>query len=75
MKVIEFSTSPLSQFYQPFDRKYQQIESTDVEIYSHPFGISKFGVLTFDSSLKDHLTVEFELIVDGKSTWNYTWTI
>ncbi|PNP85044.1 hypothetical protein FNYG_01569 [Fusarium nygamai] len=34
--VIEFSTSPLNQFYEPFDRFHKEIEETDVSIYSQP---------------------------------------
>jgi alkaline phosphatase D len=69
-KVIEFSTSPLSQFYQPFERMYQQIEDTDVAIYHHPWGISKFGAFHFDTSRENKWTVEFELIVDGRKVWS-----
>ncbi|KAH0265595.1 Metallo-dependent phosphatase, partial [Aureobasidium melanogenum] len=68
-KVVEFSTSPLSQFYQPFERMYQQIEDTDVAIYHHPWGISKFGALHFDTSHQDEWKVKFELIVDGRKVW------
>ncbi|KAF8859991.1 hypothetical protein BDZ45DRAFT_741846 [Acephala macrosclerotiorum] len=49
--VVEFSTSPLSQFYQPFDRQYRQEEESDVVMMKyHPFGVSKFGVFNFDTS-------------------------
>ncbi|KAK9319083.1 PhoD-like phosphatase-domain-containing protein [Lipomyces orientalis] len=74
-KVIEFSTSPLSQFYQPFERRYQQIENTDVALYSHPYGISKFGSLTFDTSSPDIWTLGFELVINGMDVWNYNWTL
>ncbi|KAK9365200.1 PhoD-like phosphatase-domain-containing protein [Lipomyces kononenkoae] len=73
--VIEFSTSPLSQFYQPFERQYREIESTDVAIYSHPQGMSKFGSLTFDTSLPGILDLQFTLIVHGKGVWEYNWTL
>ncbi|KAG9959181.1 Metallo-dependent phosphatase, partial [Aureobasidium melanogenum] len=69
-KVIEFSTSPLSQFYQPFERMYQQIEDTDIAVYHHPWGISKFGAFHFDTSQENEWTVEFELIVDGRKVWS-----
>ncbi|KAI5199388.1 Metallo-dependent phosphatase [Aureobasidium subglaciale] len=72
--VIEFSTSPLSQFYQPFVRSYQQVEDTDIEIYSHPKGTSKFGALHFDTS-GDIVHVAFELVVDGGTTWNRTFDL
>lgn len=68
--VIEFSISPLSQFYQPFERTYRQIEDTDVAVHSHPWGISKFGAFHFDTSRDDEWIVDFELIVDGKKAWS-----
>ncbi|KAK9336146.1 PhoD-like phosphatase-domain-containing protein [Lipomyces starkeyi] len=74
-KVIEFSTSPLSQFYQPFDRQYRQVEDTDVAMYSHPHGISKFGSLTFDTSSPGIWNLGFELVVNGKNAWSYNWTL
>ncbi|KZL78654.1 alkaline phosphatase family protein (PhoD-like phosphatase) [Colletotrichum tofieldiae] len=71
--VIEFSTSPLNQFYEPFDRFHRQIEDTDVSVYSHPWGNSKFGKVSFDTSEPDHLKVGYDLVVDGKTVWNYLW--
>ncbi|UQC81170.1 PhoD-like phosphatase [Colletotrichum lupini] len=71
--VIEFSTSPLNQFYEPFDRFHRQIEDTDVSVYSHPWGNSKFGRVSFDTSEEGRWTVDYELIVDGRQVWNYTW--
>ncbi|KAL8284362.1 hypothetical protein RB597_001602 [Gaeumannomyces tritici] len=71
--VIEFSTSPLNQFYEPFDRYHTQIEDTDVSIHSHPWGNSKFGIVTFDTSTKGWLLVHYDLVVDGKKTWEYDW--
>ncbi|KAF6829128.1 alkaline phosphatase family protein [Colletotrichum plurivorum] len=71
--IIEFSTSPLNQFYEPFDRFHKQIEDTDVSVHSHPWGNSKFGVVSFDTSDDRRLRVDFELVVDGELTWNYTW--
>ncbi|KAL0939822.1 alkaline phosphatase family protein [Colletotrichum truncatum] len=72
--IIEFSTSPLNQFYEPFSRFHEQIEDTDVSVHSHPWGNSKFGVVFFDTSRQDRLQVDFDLVVDGEKTWNYTWT-
>ncbi|KAF5548260.1 alkaline phosphatase D [Fusarium mexicanum] len=63
--VIEFSTSPLNQFYEPFDRFHEEIEETDVLIYSHPRGSSKFGKVTFDTTQADRLLVHYDLVVDG----------
>ncbi|KAF5542392.1 alkaline phosphatase D [Fusarium napiforme] len=71
--VIEFSTSPLNQFYEPFDRFHQQIEETDVSIYSHPWGSSKFGKVTFDTSQAGRLLVHYDLVVDGVKAWEYDW--
>ncbi|KAK1723053.1 PhoD-like phosphatase-domain-containing protein [Colletotrichum acutatum] len=71
--VIEFSTSPLNQFYEPFDRFHKQIEDTDISVYSHPWGNSKFGRVSFDTSEETRWTVDYELIVDGRQVWNYTW--
>ncbi|KAF4415293.1 Alkaline phosphatase D [Fusarium acutatum] len=71
--VIEFSTSPLNQFYEPFDRFHQQIEETDVSIYSHPWGSSKFGKVTFDTTQAGRLLVHYDLVVDGVKVWEYDW--
>lgn len=66
--VIEFSTSPLSFFYQPFLREYV---SHDETIFNLPLGSSKFGQLTFDSSNEERWTIAFQLVVDGEKVWNY----
>lgn len=71
--VIEFSTSPLNQFYEPFDRFHKEIEDTDVSIYSHPWGTSKFGKVTFDTSQAGGLLVHYDLVVDGIKVWEYDW--
>ncbi|WYZ34007.1 hypothetical protein EsH8_I_000283 [Colletotrichum jinshuiense] len=71
--VIEFSTSPLNQFYEPFDRFHRQIEDTDVSVYSHPWGNSKFGMVSFDTSEEGRWRVDYDLVVDGQKVWNYTW--
>ncbi|KAK2051882.1 PhoD-like phosphatase [Colletotrichum caudatum] len=68
--VIEFSTSPLNQFFEPFDRFHKQIEETGVSVYSHPRGNSKFEKVSFDTATPNHLRVEYDLIVDGKKVWN-----
>ncbi|KAK1846022.1 alkaline phosphatase family protein [Colletotrichum chrysophilum] len=72
--IIEFSTSPLNQFYEPFTRYHRQIEDTDVSVHSHSWGSSKFGVVSFDTSEDDRLVVDYDLVVQGQKTWNYTWT-
>ncbi|KAJ7484337.1 PhoD-like phosphatase-domain-containing protein [Mycena latifolia] len=66
--IVEFSTSPLSFFYQPFLRDYV---SHDETIFNLPQGSSKFGRLTFDSSIEERWTIGFDLVVDGKDTWYY----
>ncbi|TID03867.1 Alkaline phosphatase D [Colletotrichum higginsianum] len=71
--VIEFSTSPLNQFYEPFDRFHRQIEDTDVSVYSHPWGNSKFGKVSFDTSEPNRLKVKYDLVVDGEKVWDYMW--
>ncbi|KAF5606194.1 alkaline phosphatase D [Fusarium subglutinans] len=71
--VIEFSTSPLNQFYEPFDRFHKEIEQTDMSIYSHPWGSSKFGKVTFDTTQADRLHVHYDLVVDGIKVWEYDW--
>ncbi|KAL2065940.1 hypothetical protein VTL71DRAFT_3610 [Oculimacula yallundae] len=72
--VIEFSTSPLSQFYQPFERQYRQIEDTDIMIHSHAHGVSKFGVFNFNTRDEKFWRVGFGLVVDGVMAWEYEWT-
>ncbi|EXA32630.1 hypothetical protein FOVG_16134 [Fusarium oxysporum f. sp. pisi HDV247] len=71
--VIEFSTSPLNQFYEPFDRFHKEIEETDVSIYSYPWGSSKFGKVTFDTTQTGRLLVHYDLVVDGVKVWEYDW--
>ncbi|TQV95628.1 alkaline phosphatase family protein [Cordyceps javanica] len=71
--VIEFSTSPLNQFFEPFDRFHRQIEDTDISVFSYPWGSSKFGAVTFDTSNDRQFTVHYKLIVDGKQVWEYDW--
>ncbi|KAF5691953.1 alkaline phosphatase D [Fusarium denticulatum] len=71
--VIEFSTSPLNQFYEPFDRFHKEIEDTDLSIYSHPWGSSKFGKVTFDTTQPGRLHVHYDLVVDGIKVWEYDW--
>ncbi|PVH74694.1 PhoD-like phosphatase [Cadophora sp. DSE1049] len=72
--VIEFSTSPLSQFYQPFERQYRQEEDSDIMVYSHPYGVSKFGVFDFDTTDATVWRVGFGLVVDGVRVWEYEWS-
>ncbi|KAF4444510.1 alkaline phosphatase d [Fusarium austroafricanum] len=73
--VIEFSTSPLNQFYEPFDRFYKEIEETDISIHSHPWGTSKFGRVTFDTTEENRFQVHYDLIVDGLKVWEYDWEV
>ncbi|KAK9372522.1 PhoD-like phosphatase-domain-containing protein [Lipomyces chichibuensis] len=62
-------------FPSPDGTSKRQVENTDVAIYSHPHGISKFGSLTFDTSSPDIWKLGFELIVNGKNAWSYNWTL
>jgi len=62
--VFEFSTSPLSKFYQPFKRSYLQLKDTDVELFSCAKGVSKFSVLTFNTTDPSGVNLNLELIMD-----------
>lgn len=73
--VIEFSTSPLNQFYEPFDRFHKQVEETDISVYSHPWGTSKFGKVTFDTTNHNRLLLHYDLVVDGEKVWDYNWEV
>lgn len=73
--MIEFSTSPLNQFYEPFTRFHKEIEDTDVSVFAHPYGNSKFGVATFDTTDPQNLLFTYKLVVDGEHIWTYNWTI
>ncbi|KAJ5148409.1 PhoD-like phosphatase [Penicillium atrosanguineum] len=73
--VIEFSTSPLSQFFQPLERTYKQVENTDVKVYTHAWGSSKFGALEFNTMDQTSLKVHFDLIVDGLKVWKFDWSL
>ena len=72
--MIEFSTSPLSQFYEPFDRQFQEVNpTTDENVYHWPWGNSKFGVSDFDTTDPGTLKLHYKLVVDGKLHWEYDW--
>ncbi|KAF5344145.1 hypothetical protein D9758_008844 [Tetrapyrgos nigripes] len=73
--VIEFSTSPLSFFFQPVIREYVTHEPTDITIHHEYYGSSKFGVFEFDSVSEQKWFIKFKLVVDGKEKWDYihTW--
>ncbi|KAH7262830.1 PhoD-like phosphatase-domain-containing protein [Fusarium tricinctum] len=73
--VVEFSTSPLNQFYEPFDRFHKQVEETDISIYSHPWGTSKFGKVMFDTTERNRLLLHYDLVVDGEKVWDYDWEV
>ncbi|KAJ8095233.1 hypothetical protein PM082_010456 [Marasmius tenuissimus] len=69
--VIEFSTSPLSFFYQPFAREYlRENEDTDKTIHHEWEGVSKFGVFEIEESV-----VRFKLLVEGVEKWTYEWAM
>jgi alkaline phosphatase D len=69
--VIEFSTSPLSFFHQPWKREYEAHLPTDVPIHVQWEGMSRFGRFDFDTSVG--LAVNYTLVVDGEEAWSYTW--
>ncbi|KAK1992410.1 hypothetical protein LX36DRAFT_674555 [Colletotrichum falcatum] len=51
----------------------RQVEETDVSVYSHPWGNSKSGKVSFDTTEPNRLRVEYDLVVDGSKVWNYPW--
>ncbi|WRT66788.1 uncharacterized protein IL334_003751 [Kwoniella shivajii] len=71
--VIEFSTSPLSFFHQPWTREYLPHLPTDVPLHHQWKGDTRFGVFDFDTSGL-HPIVNFKLLVDGEEEWRYAWT-
>ncbi|KAK7039238.1 hypothetical protein VNI00_010143 [Paramarasmius palmivorus] len=64
--IIEFSTSPLSFFYQPFAREYEDIHDSDVTVHQHWKGVSKFGVFELEKDV-----ARFQLVVDGGVVWSH----
>ncbi|WVQ83287.1 hypothetical protein IAT38_005426 [Cryptococcus sp. DSM 104549] len=70
--VIEFSTSPLSMFYQPWARAYIPHLPTDVPIHVHWEGYSRFGVFDFDTSNGEQKVV-FKHMVAGEQEWEFEW--
>jgi alkaline phosphatase D len=73
--VIEFSTSPLNQFFEPFSRYHREVEDTDVSIFNYPWGNSKFGFVKFDTSDPLRLELGYKLVVDEQEVWTYQWTM
>ncbi|PVH97468.1 Metallo-dependent phosphatase [Periconia macrospinosa] len=71
--LIEFSTSALNQFYEPFDRFHVPIVGQDKAVYNHYTGNSKFASLSFDTTDPLSWTIKFDLIVDGEKVWDYGW--
>lgn len=67
--MIEFSTSPLSFFHQPWLREHVPHPPTDVTLHHQWRGMSRFGVFEFDQ----RAGVNFTLVVDGKEDWTYQW--
>ncbi|WVQ76114.1 hypothetical protein IAR50_005756 [Cryptococcus sp. DSM 104548] len=70
--VIEFSTSPLSFFHQPWSREYISHPPTDIQLYHQWEGDSRFGVFEFDTT-GNVKKVIFKLVVDGEYEWAYEW--
>ncbi|KAH8647394.1 PhoD-like phosphatase [Xylariales sp. PMI_506] len=73
--IIEFSTSALNQFYEPFDRFHREIEKTDQSISNFYKGNSKFAALSFDTSDPAKWVTHFELVIDGEVVWSYNWEV
>ncbi|KAK0384582.1 hypothetical protein NLU13_8668 [Sarocladium strictum] len=74
--VIEFSTSPLSQFFESFARHHQEVDpATDLSVHNWPWGSSKFGIASFDTTDPRVFRLRYRLIVDGKLNWEYDWTM
>jgi alkaline phosphatase D len=69
--VIEFSTSPLSFFHQPWKREYEPHWPTDIPIHVQWKGMSRFGRFDFDTT--NGLAVDYTLVVDGIEAWKYQW--
>ncbi|CAI6335163.1 unnamed protein product [Periconia digitata] len=71
--LIEFSTSALNQFYEPFDRFHVPVYGNDEAVYNHYRGNSKFAYFSFDTTDPSLWVIQFDLIVDGEKVWNYEW--
>ncbi|KAK8075966.1 PhoD-like phosphatase [Apiospora phragmitis] len=71
--LIEFSTSALNQFYEPFDRFHVPEQGGDQAVYNHYSGNSKFASISFDTTDPKRWKVQFDLIVDGEKVWDYEW--
>lgn len=73
--IVEFSTSPLNMFYLPtipFRSFYLKDTDEDKQIKYIPHGQIKWGRFDIDVSDRDHPTLDFVLMVDGKEAWTYT---
>ncbi|KAK8057090.1 PhoD-like phosphatase-domain-containing protein [Apiospora saccharicola] len=72
--LIEFSTSALNQFYEPFDRFHVPVVGGDEAVYNHYSGNSKLASISFDTTDPGRWSVQIDLIVDGEKVWDYAWT-
>jgi alkaline phosphatase D len=72
--LIEFSTSALNQFFEPFNRFHKEIEDSDRAVANFYEGNSKFAAVTFDTSNSTKWITDFQLVVDDKIAWTYQWT-
>lgn len=73
MTLIEFSTSALNQFYEPFDRFHVPVVGGDEAVYNHHSGNSKLASIAFDTTDPGRWVVQFDLVVDGEKVWDYEW--
>ncbi|KAI7914218.1 hypothetical protein M0657_009617 [Pyricularia oryzae] len=71
--LIEFSTSALNQFHEPFDRFHVATNGDDHAVYNHYKGNSKFASISFDTTDPMRWRVNFDLVVDGEKVWEYEW--
>lgn len=68
-KAIEFSISPLNQFYLPIPTYSQQMNDTELKYL--PNGNVKWGKFSIDTT-GEIPRMDFELKIHGVSMWNYT---
>jgi alkaline phosphatase D len=69
--VHEFSTSPLSMFWLPY-QTYRELDDEDVCIKYLPDGNSKFGAIEITNpENSDQSLFNYRLFVDGKEAWTH----
>lgn len=75
--VIEFSTSPLNQFWLPIKTLSQEnglgATGEDKLLKYIPEGNQKFSTITIDTRDLKHPKMKFDLFIDGTVAWNLTY--